>query len=142
MVENTYINKTEQRLVEPIGQPQGQTTITEKKKRFSLPNVFTILGGSILLKAIGIERIPLVVYGVFLVMLLIANTYWAEDVTREIARTSKELERQHVEYIQTRSVLMREIQQSVLEKRLVAKGIKSSVDPMRKLIIENDEQQP
>lgn len=139
MAVNTYINRSEPKPAEPIAPMQEKETTTEKKKS-SRFNLFTFLGGSILLKAIGVERIPLVVYGVVLLMLLIANTYWAEDITRDIAHTSKEVEQCHVEYIHTRSLLMREIQQSVLERRLIDKGIKSSVDPMRKLTIVSDKQ--
>ena len=75
-------------------------------------------------------------YVVFLLMLCIANTYIAEDVNREIARLNKQEESLHVEYVYYNSEITKYTTQSNLVRKLEKKGIKESVVPLRKIVVD------
>ena len=76
------------------------------------------------------------VYVTVLLMLLIYNTYVAEERNREIAKNAKELNDLHVEYIQLKSSIMEASKQSVLARRLKDTGIKEPVEPLKRINIE------
>lgn len=95
--------------------------------------VMTILGGNFLLKEKFSKQFPFIVVVTVLLMIIIGNTYIAEERTREIAKTTKELNDLHVEYIQLKSAIMQASKQSVLSAGLRECGLKESIDPIRRI---------
>ena len=95
--------------------------------------VITFLGGSFLVKEKFSKQFPFIVVITVLLMLIIGNTYIAEERTREIAKTSKELSDLHVEYIQLKSSIMQASKQSVLTEKLKGCGLKSSIEPVKRI---------
>jgi hypothetical protein len=61
-------------------------------------------------------------------------------MNRESTALNKELEHCHVEYIYTKSAIMQETKQSTLAKRLESLGIKESVEPLKRIIVDNNEE--
>ena len=107
----------------------------DKKKRSNV-NVMSVLGGSFLVKEKFAKQFPFMVYVTALLMLLIYNTYVAEERNREIAAATKELNDLHVEYIQLKSAVMEASKQSVLARKLKDSGIKEPVEPLKRINIE------
>ena len=107
-----------------------------KKKKGSFFNEY--LGGDVFLKQSVMRQLPFVLYVVFLLMLYITNTYVAEDVRREIAAKNKILEDRHVEYVYNKSEITRMTKQSELVKILKNKGIKESVEPLKKITVSHE----
>ncbi len=105
------------------------------KRRGSFFNNY--LGGDVFSKKTVIKQLPFVLYVVFLLMLYITNTYIAEDINREVLTKTKHLEDLHVEYIYNKSEIIRMTKQSELAKVLKDKGIKESVEPLKKITIKN-----
>lgn len=99
-----------------------------------------VMGGTFLSKDSVIQLFPFILYVVFLLMLNITNTYIAEDMSREVARLERQAEELHVEYIYLRSEVTKLTKQSNLAKILKDRGIKESVDPLKKIVIENDKE--
>ena len=95
--------------------------------------VITFLGGNILVKEKFSKQFPFIVFITVLLMIIIGNTYIAEERTREIAKTSKELNDLHVEYIQLKSAVMQASKQSVLSAKLKGYGLKEPTEPIRKI---------
>ena len=93
------------------------------------------LGGDVFSKKTVIQQLPFVLYVVFLLMLYITNTYIAEDVNREVLMKTKLLEDRHVEYVYNKSEITRMTKQSELAKILKNKGIKESVEPLKKITV-------
>ncbi len=91
------------------------------------------LGGDVFSKKTVIKQMPFVLYVVFLLMLYITNTYIAEDINREVLTKTKLLEYRHVEYVYNKSEITRLTKQSELARILKNKGIKESVEPLKKL---------
>ena len=108
----------------------------DKKKKKSNVNIMSVLGGSFLVKEKFAKQFPFMVYVTVLLMLLIYNTYVAEERNREIAKNAKELNDLHVEYIQLKSSIMEASKQSVLARRLKDTGIKEPVEPLKRINIE------
>ena len=101
--------------------------------------VKTVLGGDLLVNEGFLKLFPFLMYVVFLLMLCIANTYIAEDVNREIARLNKQEENLYVEYIYYNSEITKYTTQSNLVRKLERKGIKESVVPLRKIVVNREE---
>ena len=96
------------------------------------------LGGDVFSKASVVKQLPFLLYVVFLLMLYITNTYIAEDINREVLVKTKVLEDKHVEYVYNKSEITRMTKQSELVRILKNKGIKESVEPLKKIKIKSD----
>ena len=107
-----------------------------KKNRGSFFNEY--LGGDVFLKTTVVKQLPFMLYIVFLLMLYITNTYIAEDINREVLTKTKLLEDRHVEYVYNKSEITRITKQSELDKILKNKGIKESVEPLKKITINKE----
>lgn len=120
----------------------------ERKKRrekksngeSGVKRMWTVLGGSFLVRETFVKQFPFMVTVTILLMVLITNTYIAESRTREIASTTRRLNDLHVEYIQLKSEIMQASKQSVLSKKLAPLGIKVPIEPVKRInIVENQE---
>lgn len=111
----------------------------KEKKTSGVRRVMNILGGSFLIREQFTKQFPFMVYVTVLLMVIITNTYIAEDRNREIVKNTKLLNDLHVEYIQVKSSIMQASKQSVLAKKLSGIGLKDPVEPLKRINI-NDEQ--
>ena len=100
--------------------------------------VMGVLGGSFFLKEKFVKQFPFMVVVTVLLMVLITNTYVAEEKNREITKTTRQLNDLQVEYIQLKSAIMQASKQSVLSKGLVGTGIKNPTEPVKRInVVEN-----
>lgn len=115
----------------------------EKKTKSAngVRKVMNILGGSFLVREQFTKQFPFMVYVTVLLMVIITNTYIAEERNREIVKNTKLLNDLHVEYIQVKSSIMQASKQSVLARKLGSIGLKDPVEPLKRINI-NEEQQP
>ena len=95
-----------------------------------------VLGGTMFSKDNFVSLFPFFFYVVGLLMLYITNVYIAEDVSRDIDKLNREAENLHVEYVYLDSEITRITKQSNLAVMLKDKGIKESVEPLRKIVVE------
>lgn len=93
------------------------------------------LGGDVFSKDSVVNQLPFILYVVFLLMIYISNTYIAEDMKLDIIQTSKILEEKKVEYISIKSEITTRTKQSELSVRLKSKGIKETVEPVKKIVV-------
>ena len=110
------------------------------KKKSSKVNklIADIMGGDIFSKDGFVGLFPFFVYIVFLSMLYITNVYIAEDVSRDIAKSNRRIEDLHVEYVYLKSEITKITKQSNMVNMLKYKGIKESVEPLRKIVVEKE----
>lgn len=85
-----------------------------------------------------VSLFPFVLYIVFLSMLYITNVYVAEDVSRDIDRLNRKAEDLHVEHVYLKSEITKITKQSTLAKMLKNKGIKESVDPLKRIVVQKE----
>lgn len=128
-----------------IEEPETHEEIVEERpkevkssKKTKKNGVITVLGGDLLVNEGFLKLFPFLMYVVFLLMLCIANTYIAEDVNREIARLNKQEESLYVEYVYYNSEITKCTTQSNLVRKLERKGIKESVVPLRKIVVNRE----
>ena len=128
-----------------IEEPETHEEIVEERpkevkssKKTKKNGVITVLGGDLLVNEGFLKLFPFLMYVVFLLMLCIANTYIAEDVNREIARLNKQEESLYVEYVYYNSEITKCTTQSNLVRKLERKGIKESVEPLKKIVVEKE----
>ncbi|MBR0176399.1 MAG: hypothetical protein IJQ11_03120 [Bacteroidales bacterium] len=114
----------------------------EKKEKGTngVRKVMNILGGSFLVKEQFTKQFPFMVYVTVLLMIIITNTYIAEDRSREIVKNTKLLNDLHVEYIQVKSSIMQASKQSVLARKLRGIGLKDPVEPLKRINIDEEKQ--
>ena len=128
-----------------IEEPETQEELVEEKpKEAKAPQktrkngVIAVLGGDLLVNEGFLKLFPFLMYVVFLLMLCIANTYIAEDVNREIARLKNQEENLYVEYVYYNSEITKYTTQSNLVRKLERKGIKESVVPLKKIVVNRE----
>lgn len=95
-----------------------------------------VMGGNIFSKDSFVNFFPFLIYLVALSMLYITNIYIAEDTSREISKMNAKAEDLYVEYVYLRSEITETTKQSNLAKMLKNKGIKESLEPMKKITVE------
>lgn len=100
--------------------------------------VADIMGGDIFTKDGFVSLFPFLIYIVFLSMFYITNVYIAEDMSREIARLNRKVEDLHVEYVYLKSEITKVTKQSNMAVMLKDKGIKESVEPLRRIVVEKE----
>ena len=114
--------------------PEEQTMKLPKKRNTSfLPD---FIGGDLFKKKTVTKQLPFIIYIVALSMIYITNTYVAEDVNSELMKQNRVLESKHVEYIYNKSEITKLTKQTQLAKQLKYKGIKESVEPLKKITID------
>ncbi len=94
------------------------------------------LGGDIFSKETVVRQLPFILYVVLLLMLYISNTYIAEDMRLDIKRKTRILENKKVESVSLNAEITRITKQSELVKALKNKGIKESVVPVKRIVVE------
>ena len=107
-----------------------------KKKKHGSKGVMTVLGGNFLVKEKFTKRFFFVAYVTVLLMVLITNTYIAEEKNRELAQANRRLNDLQVEYIQVKSAIMEASKQSVLVRKLKGSGLKEATEPMKRLNVD------
>ena len=117
-----------------------QKRMDKKEEGGSVKKVMNVLGGSFLVRENFVKQFPFMVTITVLLMILITNTYIAESRTREIASNTKKINDLHVEYIQLKSDIMQASKQSVLSKRLAGLGIKAPMEPVKRIHIEENQE--
>ena len=108
----------------------------EKKGGKGGETVMTVLGGGYLVRKNLTKQFPFMVFITLLLMAIITNTYVAEERSREVTQTTRRLNDLQVEYIQVKSAIMEASKQSVLSKRLKGTGIKETIEPLKRINID------
>ena len=96
------------------------------------------MGGDMFSKDGFVSLFPFFLYVVGLLMLYITNVYIAEDVSRDIAKSNRRIEDLHVEYVYLKSEITKITKQSNMVNMLKDKGIKESVEPLKKIVVEKE----
>lgn len=110
----------------------------KNQKKKGGKTVMKVLGGTFLVKESFSKQFPFMVYVTLLLMIIITNTYIAEEHNRKLTDTGKRLYDLQVEYVQVKSEIMEASKQSVLAKKLEGTGLKEAVEPMRRINIEDE----
>ena len=128
-------------LVEDVDSQEQTEPVSEPKpKKRAKANKFiaNIMGGDMFSKDGFVSLFPFFLYVVLLLILYITNVYIAEDVSRGIAKSNRRIEDLHVEYVYLKSEITKITKQSNMVNMLKDKGIKESVEPLKKIVVEKE----
>jgi hypothetical protein len=119
-----------------------QKKIEDQRKKKKDPKIGkaaqSIMDGTILTKDKVVRLLPFVLYLTLLIIIYVANSYYAEKTMIQMDRLKQELEELRYQYISSKSNLMFIGQQSEVAKRLEKQGIKESKIPPHKIIQEKE----
>ena len=95
--------------------------------------MMSVLGGTFLLREKFTKQFLFLAYVTLLLMVIITNTYIAEEKNRELTRATKRLNDLQVEYIQVKSAIMEASKQSVLFTKLQGTVLKEATEPLKRI---------
>jgi len=132
------MEKRTNELIQKQEMPQAEP---EAKKQRSLLGRFFLemLGGDFLAYRWVRKQVKFVFLLAGIALLYIANSYYAEGMSRQIDSLNHELKELHYEYISTKSDLMQQTKQSEIAKKLKNSELKESTEPVKKLIIKTED---
>lgn len=130
------MTNSNKRIVEEVVVKNEEQQTPDTKNAVWLEKVSYVMSGAVFSKETVVKSFPFILYVVFLLMLYIGNVYVAEDISREISRYNRLSEERYVEYIYLKSEVTSITKQSNLAKMLKNTGIKESVDPFKKIVVE------
>jgi hypothetical protein len=101
----------------------------------------SILDGSILTREHAVRLLPFSLFLGLMFVVYIANSYYADKITRRTDKIHRELKELEFEYITSKSELMQRSQQSELARMLdsLSTGIEESLEPPFKIFINQNE---
>ncbi len=86
-----------------------------------------------------VKHLPKILFAMFLSLVYISNTHYAEKTTRAINRAQSEVEDLRADFTTLKADVMFASKQSEVARRVKAIGLKESVKPPYKVIVEEGE---
>jgi len=127
----------ESKIKNESGKEPGSTPSAKKNPRKERV-VLDVINGNFLTNEGALKQIPFILFLVFVAIIYISNTYYAEKILRKTNNVNNEIKELRSEYITTKSDLMFISKQSevarVAEEMKI--GIKESVVAPKKIVIE------
>lgn len=124
--------KSNEARVKPIAKSigNGRSVFSGLEKRLKLENYFE--------EGFPVQYLPKILFVVFLSLIYISNTHYAEKTTRLIDRAQSEVEDLRADYTTLKSDVMFASKQSEVARRVKPLGLKESLNPPFKVIVKND----
>ena len=86
-----------------------------------------------------VKYLPKIVFGMVLSLIYISNTHYAEKTTRAINKAQSEVEDLRADFTTLKSDVMFASKQSEVARRVKAAGLKESLNPPFKIVVEKGE---
>ncbi|HOT88402.1 MAG TPA: FtsL-like putative cell division protein [Bacteroidales bacterium] len=119
-----------------IKEPVDASNKKGRKKNTIGKGILSVLDGTILTKDKTVKSAPFLLYLAFLTILYIFNSYFSEKKNIQIEKMKKELKELRSESIYVKSKLMFNSRQSEINRRIGLYGLKESVKPPIKIVVE------
>ncbi len=126
MAENKL--KIENRVDHPGG---GPSVFSGFEKRLKLETYFE--------NGFPVKHLPKILFAMFLSLGYISNTHYAEKTTREINKAQSEVEDLRADFTTLKADVMFASKQSEVARKVMVLGLKESVKPPFKVIVEKGE---
>ena len=110
---------------------RGPSVFTGLEKRMRLETYFE--------DGFPVKHLPKILFGMFLSLIYISNTHYAEKTTRAINKAQSEVEDLRADFTTLKADVMFASKQSEVARRVKSMGLKESVKPPYKIIVEEGE---
>lgn len=107
---------------------QGASIFSGIEKRMKLESYFE--------EGFPVQYLPKILFAVFLSLVYISNTHYAEKTTRQIDRAQTEVEDLRADYTTLKADVMFASKQSEVARRVKDLGLKESSKPPFKIVVE------
>ena len=123
--------KTNEMRVKPQAKASGngKSVFSGLEKRLKLESYFEA--------GFPVQYLPKILFVVFLSLIYISNTHYAEKTTRQIDRAQSEVEDLRADYTTLKSDVMFASKQSEVARRVKTLGLKESLNPPFKIVVED-----
>jgi hypothetical protein len=105
----------------------GKSVFSGLEKRLKLESYFE--------EGFPVQYLPKILFVVFLSLIYISNTHYAEKTTRQIGRAQSEVEDLRADYTTLKSDVMFASKQSEVARRVKPMGLKESLNPPFKIVV-------
>jgi Bacteriodetes cell division protein (FtsL-like) len=111
--------------------PSGTSLFSGMEKRMKLESYFE--------DGFPVQYLPKILFVMFIGLLYIGNTHYAEKTIRSIERAQTEVEDLRADYTTLKADVMFASKQSEVARRVKELGLKESVHPPFKVVVDEDE---
>ena len=123
---------------------ENRLKIEGKEERSGGASVFSALEKRMRLETyfedgFPVKHLPKILFGVFLSLVYISNTHYAEKTTRAINKAQSEVEDLRADFTTLKAEVMFASKQSEVARRVKSLGLKESTKPPFKIIVEEGE---
>lgn len=116
---------------ETEGKSSGTSIFSGLEKRLKLESYFE--------EGFPMQYLPKILFAMALSLIYISNTHYAEKTTRQIDRAQSEVEDLRADYTTLKSEVMFASKQSEVARRVKELGLKESMNPPYKIVVDEDE---
>lgn len=107
---------------------EGTSAFSGLEKRLKLESYFE--------EGFPVQHLPKILFVVFLGLIYISNTHYADKTTRTIERTESEVEDLRADFTTLKADVMFASKQSEVARRVKALGLEESLRPPYKVVVE------
>ncbi|MFN7912991.1 MAG: FtsL-like putative cell division protein [Bacteroidota bacterium] len=129
----------EQSVVEEIVSEKVDKLPRPKKKGVLTKGLTAVFSGTFLANPNMVKHLPYVLFLAVIAIFYIGNGYYADSKIREVNKITNELKELKTKYISTTSDLMFASKQSEVAKSVAPLGLKESVIPPNKIVVDSSE---
>ncbi len=108
------------------------------KKSFASTYIKPLLDGSFLSSESSTKEFPFMVFLLFLVILFISNTFWAQGTVRKITKYKNEVKELRIKSISVKAKLMDNTRQTKIANKVKHLGLEESTQPPKKIYINKE----
>ncbi len=110
------------------------------KKNFANAYIKPLLDGSFLSKESSTKELPFMAFLLFLIIIFISNTFWAQGTVRKINKYKDEVKELRIKSISIKAKLMDNTRQSHIANKVKNLGLNESLKPPKKIYVKKGEQ--
>lgn len=110
------------------------------RKSFASTYIKPLLDGSFLSKESSAKEFPFMAFLLFLIILFISNTFWAQETVRKINKYKEEVKELRIKSISIKAKLMDNTRQSHIANKVKNLGLHESLKPPKKIYVKKEDQ--
>ncbi|RLD38816.1 MAG: hypothetical protein DRI74_02740 [Bacteroidetes bacterium] len=118
---------------------EPKKALKKAKKSFVNAYVKPLLDGSFLSKESSAKELPFMAFLLFLIILFISNTFWAQSTVRKIEKYKEEVKELRIKSISVKAKLMDNTRQTNIADKVAKLGLKESLKPPKKIYVKKED---
>jgi len=109
------------------------------RKNFAKAYIKPLLDGSFLSRENSSKELPFMAFLLFLIIIFISNTFWAQGTVRKITKYKEEVKELRIKSISVKAKLMDNTRQTHIADMVEKFNLYESVKPPKKIYVEKED---